>query len=117
MTIHNVLAEVFVRDIEAATAWYERLLGTKGSQPMEKLSEWKSPGGGGLQVYADPARAGSSAVTFAIKDLKELLAHLRSIQVEPTRTQEGDSVSLAFVQDPDGNQLVFAAAHGDKLTK
>ena len=117
MNVNNVLAGVAVRDLKAATAWYEHLLGAEGSKPMGEVSEWKAPGGGCLQVFADPERAGSSSVTFAVGDLKQLLAHLRSIQVEPTRTQEGDSVSLAFVQDPDGNQIVLAETHGGKLAK
>ena len=117
MNVHNVLAGVAVRNLEAATAWYERLLGAEGSKPMGEVSEWKAPGGGCLQVFADPKRAGSSSVTFAIGSLKALREHLRSIQVEPTRTQEGGSVSLAFVQDPDGNQIVFAEAHGGKLAR
>ena len=60
MTIKNALASVAVKDIDAAVRWYAKVLARPAdSTPLPELAEWKFPGGGGLQVYALPERAGS----------------------------------------------------------
>lgn len=68
MSIENVLASVAVKDIKAASAWYEKLFGRAGSTPMPDLAEWRFPRGGWLQVYQLPERAGHGSFTLAVSD-------------------------------------------------
>jgi hypothetical protein len=56
MSIDNVLASVAVKDLKAASAWYEKLLGRPAdSKPMPEVAEWKFKQGGWLQVYHSPS--------------------------------------------------------------
>ena len=80
MKIMNALAGIAVRDFDTATGWYSQLLGrAPDTLPMEGLAEWRFEDGGWLQVLADPARAGSSVVTFVERDLDDRLSRLGAI--------------------------------------
>ena len=65
------------RDLSEASAWYERLLGS-GSRPMPEVIEWQLQGGGGLQVYAAPERAGRGSCTIIVSDIDEIAETLRT---------------------------------------
>jgi predicted enzyme related to lactoylglutathione lyase len=111
MAIRNVLAGVAVKDLDAATAWYSKLIGRPPqSRPMAEVAEWEFARGGWLQVFEDAERAGSSSVTFAEDDLDERLAELKSLGIVIGQTTDSDYVRTAIIADPDGNQLVFAQA-------
>jgi hypothetical protein len=59
MPIRNAIASVAVKDLKSASQWYERLFGGPAdSTPMSEVAEWKFDGGGWLQVYRHPERAG-----------------------------------------------------------
>jgi hypothetical protein len=67
MSIDNAIASVAVKDLAAAVAWYEALLGRAAdSTPMPEVAEWKFPRGGWFQVYQLPERAGNGSVTLAV---------------------------------------------------
>jgi len=64
MAIVNALAGIMVSDLTTAEAWYEQLLSRPAdARPMEGLAGWKLADGGGIQVFEDKDRAGSSTVT------------------------------------------------------
>jgi hypothetical protein len=67
--------------------------------------------GGSLQVFEDTWRAGASSVTLAVSDLDEQLDDLKKKGIPTDQVTRTDQVSTAIIQDPDGNQIVFAAAH------
>jgi catechol 2,3-dioxygenase-like lactoylglutathione lyase family enzyme len=74
MTITNALAGIAVEDIADAIDFYERLFGRKpDARPMADIAEWKTPGGGWIQVFADADRAGASALTLVVDDIAEEL--------------------------------------------
>jgi catechol 2,3-dioxygenase-like lactoylglutathione lyase family enzyme len=108
MAITNALAGVAVRDLDASARWYERILGP-GTRPMAEVAEWHLPGGGGLQVYAGPERAGQSSCTLIVTDIDEIARQLRDAAIapdaEPTRS---DVVDTVMIKDPDGNSIAFA---------
>jgi hypothetical protein len=59
MPIRNAIASVAVKNVRAASQWYERLFGRPAdSKPMPEVAEWKFERGGWLQVYQLPERAG-----------------------------------------------------------
>jgi catechol 2,3-dioxygenase-like lactoylglutathione lyase family enzyme len=109
MTIENALASVPVRDLDAAAAWYEDLLDHPASRPMAEVAEWKFAGGGGLQVYAAPDRAGGGSVTLAVSDLEPHAAVLRESGID-AQVVANDRVKTVMVKDPDGNSIAFAEA-------
>ena len=113
MTIRNVLASVPVRDLAAAKAWYEKLFGRAAdSTPMPEVAEWRFAGGGWLQVYAGPARAGGGSFTLSVDDMDQTLADLGALGLD-TGDQGGDpgggaKVRTVMIKDPDGNSIAFA---------
>jgi predicted enzyme related to lactoylglutathione lyase len=110
MTVRNAIASVAVDDFARATAWYEKLLGAPASHPMANLSEWKFEGGGGLQVYHLPERAGSCSATLAVDDMNAELAKLRKLNVHTDPVTDNERVRVVMIKDPDGNSIAMAQA-------
>lgn len=108
MTIQNVLANVAVRDLEAASAWYTRLFRLTGRSPMPNLVEWVFPRGGCLQVHAEPERAGRGSCTLSVSDLVAEMRHLTELRIESVVRTANSRVSSVWIIDPDGNHLAFA---------
>ena len=114
MALKNVLAFVAVRDIEEGIRWYKMLLGrTPDTRPMNGLGEWHFEGGGWLQVNENKQLAGRSSVTFIEMDLNERIRQLKKASIEPKSVIRGEHVSVVIINDPDGNQLVFAHGKGE----
>jgi hypothetical protein len=117
MTVTNALASLAVRDVSAASEWYETLLGP-GTQPMPEVVEWQLERGGGLQVYTAPERAGQGSCTLIVSDIDEIAQHVRSTglatDVEPARN---DRVDTLMIKDPDGNSIAFAAPKDQVLAR
>lgn len=111
MNIENVLASVAVKDLAAATKWYEAVFQrSTDSMPMPEVAEWKFPRGGWLQVYQLPERAGGCSCTFAVDDLDRTVAHFRKLGVETGEVMESEKTRIIMIEDPDGNSLAFAQA-------
>lgn len=111
MSIDNALASLPVRDLGAAIPWYEALLGRGAdSSPMPTLAEWKFPGGGGLQVYQLPERAGEGSVTLAVSDIDEVVAHVGTLGIDTSQQSSNEKVKTLMIADPDGNHIAFAQA-------
>ena len=117
MTIENVLASVAVKDIKAAAAWYEKLLGRPGEMPMPDLAEWKLPRGGWLQVYQLPERAGHGSFTLAVTDLEAEIQKLDAMGLDTSQRSSGSRVKTVMVTDPDGNHIAFAEAFDPTLAQ
>jgi len=112
----NVLAGIAVQDLDEAIDWYERLLDrAPDARPMSEVAEWKFDKGGWLQVFADSTRAGRSSATLVEDDLDARLSDLRAKAIDVRSTSDGESVKTAIVDDPDGNQLVFAESLGGRI--
>ncbi|MDB6148148.1 MAG: glyoxalase [Spartobacteria bacterium] len=109
MTIDNALASVAVKDLKAATAWYEKLFRRPAdSTPMPEVAEWKFDRGGWLQVYELPERAGAGSCTLAVSDIAGVTAHLDSLGIDTSQSSSGAKVKTVMITDPDGNHLAFA---------
>ena len=108
MKIKNALASVAVRDLEAATPFYEKFLGP-GRRPMKEVVEWQLEGGGGLQVYLLPERAGSCSCTLIVSDIDEVAEQLRNAGVAPgAEPSRNDRVDTLMIKDPDGNSIALS---------
>jgi len=111
MSIRNALASVAVANLQSTVEWYERLLGRSAdSRPMPEVAEWKFEGGGWLQVYQNPDRAGRGSVTLAVSDLDEQIVKLRGQGIEPGAPMKSPKVHVVMIKDPDGNSIAFAQA-------
>ncbi len=109
--LQNALAGVAVKDFDSALAWYERLLNRPADKtPMPGLAEWRFPGGGWLQLFEDGDRAGSSSVTLVENDIESRRLQLSNGGYEIRDESRSDYVAVAVIDDPDGNQIVFAMA-------
>jgi predicted enzyme related to lactoylglutathione lyase len=118
MTITNALASLAVRDLSAASAWYEKLLGRPGTNPMPEVLEWQLQEGGGLQVYSAPERAGQGSCTMIVNDIDDVAQRLRSSGLAPNaEPARNDRVDTVMIKDPDGNSIAFAAPKDDGLIR
>ena len=111
MKIENAIASVAVKDLRAASSWYEELFGRPAdSTPMAEVAEWKFPRGGWLQVYQLPERAGAGSCTLAVDDIQGLIKHLESLGIDMSERSSTAQVKTVMITDPDGNHLAFAQA-------
>ena len=118
MVIENAIASLAVRDVLAATRWYEKLLGrAPDSTPMPEVAEWSFPRGGWLQVYQVPARAGSGSCTLAVDDIEGLIAHVKGLGIDASDTSSNPKVRTLMIVDPDGNHIAFAQAIDKSLAR
>ena len=118
MKIHNAIASIAVKDLKAASAWYEKLFDRPAdSTPMPEVAEWKFDRGGWLQVYQLPERAGAGSCTLAAGDIAEVKAHLQSMGIDTSEATSGEKVKTIMITDPDGNHLAFAEAIDPKMAR
>jgi predicted enzyme related to lactoylglutathione lyase len=111
MKIENAIASVAVKDLKAASAWYEKLFRRPAdSTPMPEVAEWKFERGGWLQVYQLPERAGAGSCTLAVSDIADVIAYLESLGIDTSQSSSGAKVKTVMITDPDGNHLAFAEA-------
>ena len=117
MTIVNALASVAVRDLAESSQWYEQILGP-GNQPMPEVVEWQFEGGGGLQVYELPERAGECSCTLIVSNIDETARRLHETGVAPDAAPaRNDRVDTIMIKDPDGNSIAFAMPKDNSLAK
>lgn len=108
MTITHALASLTVSDLGRAEAWYAALFGRDpDARPMDGLLEWHLPGGSGVQVFAEPDRAGRSGATLAADDLDEVARTLTAAGVEHAGPEQVTSGRILRLADPDGNRVVL----------
>jgi len=111
MSIKNALASVAVSDLAFAVQWYERLFGRPAdSREMPDVAEWKFEGGGWLQVYLGPERAGSGSFTLAVSNLDEQVADLKKCGIAFGNEMITDKVKVLMIKDQDGNSIAFSEA-------
>ncbi|MFJ5921660.1 VOC family protein [Kitasatospora sp. NPDC092948] len=108
MTIHRLLAQLTVTDLNPAIDWYTALF-ERGpdARPMPGLAEWHLSDSYGIQVWAEPDRAGHSTVVLAESDLDDRLARLIRAGVDHGGVQEASRFRILPITDPDGNRIVF----------
>ena len=115
--IRNALASIAVRDVDQAAGWYTELLGRSGERPMPEVAEWQFEGGGALQVYELPERAGSGSFTAVVADVDAVAARLDQLGIEHPEPSHADAVDTLMITDPDGNHIAFAAASDPELAR
>jgi catechol 2,3-dioxygenase-like lactoylglutathione lyase family enzyme len=107
VTVAAVFSGLPVADLDAALAWYERLLGRPPEMlPNESEAVWQLAEAALIYVVADPERAGHGLLTVIVDDLDGLLAEM---ELEPDSVEPvaGVGRQASFV-DPAGNWIRFA---------
>jgi predicted enzyme related to lactoylglutathione lyase len=116
--IQNVLASVAVKDLNAAVAWYQSVLGLPpDSTPMPEVAEWKFERGGWLQVYQLPERAGFGSFTLAVNDLRAEVRKMQALGVVTSQQSSGAKVKTLMITDPDDNHIAFAEALDQSMAR
>jgi catechol 2,3-dioxygenase-like lactoylglutathione lyase family enzyme len=106
-----LFAGLHVRDIAAARAWYEQLLGDPSFAPHDRELVWELAEGRSVYVLEDPERAGGGAVTAFVDDLDAELARIAARGLEPAeRETYSNGVRKATFRDADGNEIGFGGA-------
>jgi hypothetical protein len=95
-------------DLDASVSWYTTLLGEPVGKPTSGMAEWSFPGGGWLQVYALPERAGRGSFTVSVTSIDEQADALRAIGIDQPSGPSNERVRTLMVKDPDGNSIAFA---------
>ncbi len=111
----ELFAGLAVSDIDAARAWYARLLGTGPSfEPHEREAVWTLAEARHVYVEERPDRAGSGQVTLFVDDLDAWVDAVTARGVEPaTRETYGNGVRKVTYRDPDGNEVGIGGAAED----
>jgi hypothetical protein len=106
-----LFAGIRVRDLNAARAWYERLLGEPSFFPNATEIVWTVAENRSLYIEEDPRRAGCGLVTFFVDDLDAAIAEIAARGLEPAeRETYSNGVSKATYRDDDGNEVGFGGA-------
>lgn len=108
MPFLGLLAQATVRDLPTAQAWYSAVFGTgPDAHPMDGLLEWHLGDGFGVQVWAEPDRAGRSSIVIDETDLDALHQRLVEAGLTMSGIEHATSSRILRLTDPDGNRLVF----------
>ena len=84
---------------------------------MAEVAEWMFKGGGWLQVYQRPERAGWGSMTLAVTDIDEQASHLPQCGINTSDQRTGPKVKTLMITDPDGNHIAFAQALDPNLAQ
>jgi predicted enzyme related to lactoylglutathione lyase len=106
----RVLAQVAVRDAEAAERWYATLFDAPpDARPMDGLLVWHLTEDAGVQVWQDGERAGRSCAVLGVGGAPELDAladRLTAAGEAHGGVEPGGGARLLRLTDPDGNLVV-----------
>ena len=104
----SIFAGIRVRDLAAARAWYERLLGEPAFSPNETEVVWSVADERFVYIQADPDRAGDALVTLFVDDLDASVAAIAARGLEPAaRDTYANGVRKVTYRDDDGNEVGF----------
>jgi catechol 2,3-dioxygenase-like lactoylglutathione lyase family enzyme len=103
-----LFAGIRVRDLAAARAWYEQLLGEPAFFPNDSEVVWTVADDRSLYIQEDPGRAGGALITLFVDDLDAVTAEIASRGLEPAeRETYSNGVRKATYRDDDGNEVGF----------
>lgn len=111
MSVARMLAQMTVSDLDTAEPWYAKLFGrAPDARPMPGLLEWHLADTFGVQVWAEPDRAGRCTMVLDETDLDERVTRLDESDIAHGGPQNATSSRILMVLDPDGNRIVFTGA-------
>jgi hypothetical protein len=109
MKLERFYAVLLVEDVDAAEAWYSKLLGRAPDfRPMKTMVQWELSNQGGLAVSSDDLIASTGAMFLIVDNVAIERRRLNSLGIEIGADLEGDYSTLAQVTDLDGNLITLA---------
>jgi catechol 2,3-dioxygenase-like lactoylglutathione lyase family enzyme len=107
-----LFAGLRVRDLSAARAWYEHLLGEPAFSPNATEMVWAVDEHRFVYVQED-ARPGGGLVTLFVDDLDAVVAAIAARGLEPAEREAYDNgVRKVVYRDADGNEIGFGGGGG-----
>jgi catechol 2,3-dioxygenase-like lactoylglutathione lyase family enzyme len=105
----DLFAGIPVRDYSAATAWYERLLGSPPSfLPNEVEAVWELAEHRYVFIEVRPDHAGHASHTVFVGDFDDRISRIAERGLMPAEREVYDNgVRKAIFRDPDGNEIGF----------
>jgi predicted enzyme related to lactoylglutathione lyase len=114
MVFTRVLAQATVSDLERAIDWYSTLFGRQpDSRPMPGLVEWHLGKSHGVQVWAEPDRAGNSSMVLDEPDFDDLVVRLDAAGFRHDPPEDVTASRILSLVDPDGNRIVVSGPFSD----
>ncbi len=109
VTVRYAFAGLAVRELAAAAAWYERLLGRPPTfVPNETEAVWQLASTASLYVAVDAERAGGGIVTLAVADLEAEIAQIAERGIAMGAVEEiAGAGRKSVARDPDGNAIAL----------
>lgn len=111
MTISNVVAVLFVSDLETAVSWYQVLFDRPPDRrPLPHAVEWQLSPGGAIQLYRSDEGTGMTA-RIEVDDVEAFVAEAsaRGVGAE-LLTGATSGVEVAALVDPSGNTVLVVQA-------
>lgn len=105
----GVMANATVKDSKRAQDWYTKLFARElDAAPMSGLLEWHPAPGAGVQIWAEPDRAGRSSIVIQEASFDALADRLSAAGIDHGGPQSGGGQRILQVGDPDGNRIVLS---------
>ncbi|MFD8495253.1 VOC family protein [Amycolatopsis sp. NPDC059657] len=105
----DLFAGIYVRDYEAAKAWYVRVLGAEPAfYPNDTEAVWEIAEHRYLYIRVNPEHAGHAVQTILVDDLDARVGGIAERGIEPAnREAYPNGVRKVMYHDPDGNEIGF----------
>lgn len=105
----DLFAGIPVADLERASAWYERLLGSAPSfLPNDTEAVWELAEHRSVFIELRPEHAGHAMLTVIVDDLNVMVREIADRGIEPFEQETySNGVQKATYRDPDGNEIGF----------
>ena len=108
MAASRLLAQMTVADLERATAWYSIVFDREpDAKPMDGLVEWHLAPTFGVQLWADPDRAGRSAMVIDESELDALATRLTEQGLTHPGIENVTASRILPITDTEGNHILF----------
>lgn len=114
MTV-DLFAGVAVREIGAASGWYERFFGGEPAfLPNDVEAVWEVGEHQYVYVVEAAERAGNALLTLFVSDLDAVVDGLSARGIEPTKRETYENgVRKITYNDPDGNEIGYGGGPAD----
>jgi predicted enzyme related to lactoylglutathione lyase len=113
--VPELTASLGVKDLDAAIAWYQSVLGFELLYRMNEigwceLSTGMAGANVGLSQNESIPQGGGATVVFGVRDIEAAKAHLDAHGVRQDGDMQviPDMVKLITFYDPDGNAMMFS---------
>jgi len=109
MKLRKAYTALLVGDLDAAEAWYTKLLGRRpDNRPMATLVQWELFDHVGLALSSNAEIAGPGVLFLIVDDVAAERRRLADLGITLGDDIAGDYSTLAQVRDADGNMLTLA---------